>query len=251
MGTNSFAGQVALVTGAASGIGRAAAQAFAAEGARVAVCDVDAAKGEETVAAIKAAGGEAMFVAVDVANAASVETMVERIVAAYGRLDVAFNNAGINLENAPFPEWDEAVFDRTMSINSKGVMLCMKYEARQMLKQGKGAIVNTASVESFKGVPGHTGYAGSKHAVLGMTRCAALEFAKRGIRVNAVCPGVTRTPLIESVVAAYGMEALAGFHPMGRICEPEDIANAVLFLNSDKASMITGHALPVDGGMLA
>lgn len=247
-----FSGKVALVTGAGNGMGRAAAVLFAQAGARVAVCDLDARGGEETVARIRSAGGEAIFVATDVASAAAVAAMVERAVTEFGRLDCAFNNAGVLLENQPSAEWDEELFDRTMRINARGVMLCMKHEIRQMLRQGGGAIVNNASVEAFTGVPGHAGYDASKHAVLGLTRTAAVEYAARGIRVNVVCPGAIRTPMVDAATTTIGgADSLAGYHPMGRIGEPEEVAHAALWLCSDAASFVTGHALAVDGGMLA
>ncbi|MFN8624435.1 MAG: SDR family oxidoreductase [Candidatus Binatia bacterium] len=247
----SFAGKVAVITGAGSGIGRATAVAFAAAGARVVIADVDVAGGEETLASIRAAGGDALFVATDVSDASAVVAMVERTVGAYGRLDCAFNNAGINLELVPTEEWDEAIFDRTWSVNTKGMMLCMKYEIRQMLKQGGGAIVNTASVEGLKSIPGDPGYGASKHAVIGLTRVAALQYAKRGIRINAVCPGAVRTALTRPAIAAMGEKGLAGFHPIGRIAEPSEIAAAVLWLCSDGASFVVGHPLSVDGGLAA
>lgn len=246
-----FSGKVALVTGAGSGMGRAAARLFAEAGARVIVCDIDT-RGEETAASIRAAGGEAIFVATDVSSASSVAAMIERTVAAFGGLDCAFNNAGVLLENRPAAEWDEGIFDRTMSVNARGVMLCMKHEIRQMLRQGRGAIVNNASVEAFSGVPGHAGYTASKHAVLGLTRTAAVEYAARGIRVNAVCPGAIRTPMVDAATAAIGgADSLAAYHPIGRIGEPEEVAHAALWLCSDAASFVTGQALAVDGGMLA
>lgn len=246
-----FEGKVAIVTGAGSGIGRATAVAFAQAGARVVIGEVNVAGGEETLAAIKAAGGEATFIATDVSDAAAVAAMVERTVAAYGQLDCAFNNAGINLELVPTEEWDEDIFERTWRVNTKGIMLCMKYEIRQMLKQGGGAIVNTASVEGLKAIPGDPGYGSSKHAVIGLTRVAALQYAKRGIRINAVCPGAVRTALIKPAIEILGEERLAAFHPIGRIAEPKEIAEAVLWLCSDKASFVVGHPLAVDGGLLA
>lgn len=248
--------KVAIVTGAGSGIGRASSLAFARAGARVTVADVDVAGGNETLELIRQAGGEAQFVATDVSNATAVQALVAKTVSTFGRLDCAFNNAGVLLEETlldgdPSIGWNEEVFDRTWRINAKGVMLCLKYEIRQMLQQGGGgAIVNTSSVEGVRGTPGHSSYCASKHAVLGLTRTAALEVGRLGIRVNAVCPGVIRTPMIDSTMDKIGHENLAAFHPLGRIGEPEDVAQAALWLCSDGASFITGHALPVDGGML-
>jgi NAD(P)-dependent dehydrogenase (short-subunit alcohol dehydrogenase family) len=251
MADRSFTGKVALVTGAASGIGRATAVAFAAAGARVVIADVNVAGGEQTRGSICEAGGDATFVATDVSDANDVVAMVEGTVAAYGRVDCAFNNAGINLEVVPTEEWDEAIFERTWNVNTKGMMLCMKYEIRQMLKQGGGAIVNTASVEGLKAMPGDPGYGSSKHAVIGLTRVAALQYAKRGIRINAVCPGAVRTRLIKPTIEVMGEKGLAAFHPIGRIAEPEEIAAAVLWLCSDEASFVVGHPLSVDGGLAA
>ncbi len=252
----SFQGKVAVVTGGGSGIGCATAIAFAAASARVAVCDIDTRGGTETVEKIQAIGGDALFIAVDVSSAVAVESMVDRTVAVFDRLDFAFNNAGILLEDSlrdsgSSAGWEEAVFERTWRINAGGVMHCMKYEIRQMLKQGSGAIVNTSSVEGFRGVAGHLSYSASKHAVLGLTRSAAMEYGRSGIRINAVCPGVIRTPMINSALETIGDERLAAYHPLGRIGQPEEVAEAVLWLCSEGASFITGHGLPVDGGMLS
>ena len=251
-----FEGKVAIVTGAGGGIGRATSIAFAEAGARVVAADINAADGEETVAAIKEAGGAATFVQTDVSNAESVSAMADRTVAAYGRLDFGFNNAAVNFETAfkmmagPTEEWDESVFDRTMAVNARGVFLCMKYEIRQMLKQGSGgAIVNTASVEGLRGVAGSAGYATSKHAVVGLTKIGAVQYAPAGIRVNAVCPGMIRTSLSQPLRETIGEPFFATLHPIGRIGEPSEIADAVLWLCSDKASFVVGQTLGVDGGI--
>jgi NAD(P)-dependent dehydrogenase (short-subunit alcohol dehydrogenase family) len=253
MASQAFAGKVVLVTGAAGGIGRAASLAFVREGARVAVCDISAAGGEETVAMIRDAGGEALFIKADVSREAEVEALVAQTVSAYGRLDCAFNNAGIEEESKPLGEADEALFDRIMAVNVKGAWLCMKYEIRQMLKQGGGAIVNTASVAGLVGAPLQPIYAASKHAVVGMTKTAAAEYGRAGIRINSVCPGVIRT---EMLVRALEREprrekSIVKVHPIGRLGEAEEIANAALWLCSDAASFVTGHQLAVDGGLTA
>lgn len=253
MTDTTFAGKSVLVTGAAGGIGRAAALAFARGGARVTVSDISAAGGEETAAMIIQAGGEAIFVKTDVARPAEVEALIDRIVATYGRLDCAFNNAGIEIEHLPLADTDEEVFDRIMSVNVKGVWLCMKYEIRQMLKQGGGVIANTASVAGLVGAPLQAIYAGSKHAVVGLTKTAAAEYGRAGIRVNAVCPGIIRTPMLERALAREPRreKGIKKAHPIGRLGEAEEIANAALWLCSDKASFVTGHAMAVDGGLVA
>jgi NAD(P)-dependent dehydrogenase (short-subunit alcohol dehydrogenase family) len=248
-----FGGKVVLVTGAGSGIGRATALAFARAGARVVASDISAGGGAETLDQIRSAGGEAIFVAADVARAADMEALVGRTVATYGRLDCAFNNAGIDGGNEAMLDWDEAVFDRTMSVNVKGVFLSMKYEIPVMLGQGAGAIVNAASVVGLVGALGPIAYVTSKHAVVGLTRTAALQYATRGIRVNAVCPGVIRTPMVARALAAdpAAGEIIGQMHPMMRLGEPPEVADAVLWLCSDQASFVTGHPLAVDGGCVA
>ena len=253
MSGQAFSGKSVLVTGAAGGIGRAAALAFAREGGRVVVADVDTAGGEETVALIVKAGGEAIFVRADVSQAAQVEALVDKAVASFGRLDCAFNNAGIEIEHLPLADADEAVFDRIMSVNVKGVWLCMKHEIRQMLKQGGGTIVNTASVAGLVGAPLQPIYAASKHAVVGMTKTAAAEYGKAGIRVNSVCPGIIRTPMLDRALEREPRreKGIVKVHPIGRLGEAEEIANAALWLCSDSASFVTGHQLAVDGGLTA
>lgn len=251
--TKQFEGKVALVTGASSGIGRASALAFAREGAKVIVADVLVEGGEETVRMIKEAGGEALFVKTDVSKTSEVENLIHKAVETYGRLDCASNNAGIEGQSAPTADCSEENWDRTININLKGAWLCMKYEIPQMLKQGGGAIVNTASVAGLVGFQGLPAYSASKGGIIQLTRVAALEYAKAGIRVNAVCPGVIRTSMVERLQGGQA-EAEAGFiamEPVGRMGKPEEIAEAIVWLCSDAASFVTGHPMVVDGGLVA
>jgi NAD(P)-dependent dehydrogenase (short-subunit alcohol dehydrogenase family) len=247
-----FEDKVVLVTGAGGGIGRGTALAFARAGARVVVADI-AAAGEETAALVRAAGGQAVFIRTDVTRADQVQAMVAQTVATYGRLDCAFNNAGIEEEHMRLADCSEETFDRIMGINVKGVWLCLKYQLAQMLQQGGGAIVNTASVAGLVGAPKMAAYSASKHAVLGLTKSAAIEYARKGIRVNAVCPGVIRTAMYERAVAADPQIGLAAaqMHPVGRLGEVDEVAAVVLWLCSDAASFVTGHAHTVDGGLTA
>ena len=246
-------GKIALVTGGGSGIGRATALTFAREGAKVVVADVVVEGGEETVRLIKAAGGEALFVKADMAKAAEVEAMVQKAAATYGRLDCAHNNAGIEGATGRTADYREEDWDRVISINLTGVWFCLKYEIAQMLKQGGGAIVNTASDAGLLGVPQMPAYVASKHGVVGLTKTAALEYAKAGIRVNAVCPGVIKTPMVDRITGqrAGRAERMAAAEPVGRMGKPEEIAEAVVWLCSDAASFVTGLPMPVDGGIIA
>jgi NAD(P)-dependent dehydrogenase (short-subunit alcohol dehydrogenase family) len=258
MGGEEFAGKTALVTGGGSGIGRATAIAFARAGARVAVDDIDEAGGLETVRRIAEAGGEAIFILADVTDEDAVRGMVARTVEAFGRIDCAFNNAGISGGALPDEFWDTEIFDRTFALNARGVFFCLKHEIAQMLTQddrgglGRGAIVNTSSVAGMVG-PGHPSYVGAKHAVTGMTRTVALQYAAQGIRVNAVCPGAIDTPMVERVMRLHeGNRALIqNMHPMKRMGQADEIADAVLFLCSDRARFMTGHPMAIDGGYLA
>lgn len=247
-------GKTTLVTGGGSGIGRATSLAYAREGARVVVVDVNVEGGEETVQQIKEAGGEAILVHADVAKPEDTEAMVAQAVEVFGSLDCAFNNAGISgRERWLTAEYPEEEWDRVTSINLKGVWLCMKAEIPQMLKQGGGAIVNTASVAGLVGIRGTAAYIAAKHGVVGLTKAAALEYADRGIRVNSVCPGYIHTPLVQGVFDSVdGYEdQVKSRHPVGRLGEPQEIAEAVLWLSSDSASFVTGHNMAVDGGYTA
>jgi NAD(P)-dependent dehydrogenase (short-subunit alcohol dehydrogenase family) len=246
-------GKVALVTGAGSGIGRASALAFAREGAKVVVADVVVEGGEETIGMIKKTGGEAIFVKTDVAKAAEVEALISTAVAAYGRLDCAHNNAGIAGKSLTIADDTEENWDRIMAINLKGVWLCLRYEIPQMLKQGGGAIVNTASDAGLIGLRRGGAYVASKHGVVGLTKTAALEYAKAGIRVNAVCPGPIDTPMLQrgASLRPQIIEKMVAAQPGGRLGKPEEIAEAAVWLCSEAASFVTGHAMPVDGGYMA
>ena len=250
---DSLEGRVSLITGAASGIGRATALAFAREGAKVAVADIDPEGGEQTVHLIEDTGGEALFVSVDVTKASEVQAMVDAVVDAYGRLDCAFNNAGVGGIGVPTHEHTTEDWDRTLGINLKGVWLCMKYEIPRMLEHGRGAIVNTASMLGVIGMAGMSAYVASKHGVVGLTKSAALEYAKQGIRVNALCPGVIRTPMNEKYWKEFPEteEPLREAEPIGRFGEPEEMAEVALWLCSDAASFVTGHAMLADGGYVA
>ncbi|HEX2529868.1 MAG TPA: SDR family oxidoreductase [Burkholderiaceae bacterium] len=243
--------QVALVTGAASGIGRATALAFAQEGARVIACDVQAESGEETARMVRDLGGEAQFMAADVSKSADVEQLVYQTVQRYGRLDFAFNNAGIEGVMAATADCTEQNWDRTLAINLKGVWLCMKYELRHMLERGAGTIVNCSSVAGLVGFPQLPAYVASKHGIVGLTRAAALEYATQGIRINAVCPGVIQTAMVDRLSHDHPDLQLAAGEPIGRMGTPEEVAASVVWLCSDRASFITGQAIAVDGGWVA
>ena len=245
--------KVAIVTGGTSGIGRDTAVLFAREGAKVVVAGRRQAEGQETIDLIRAAGGEGIFVPTDVSKTADVQALVEKTVEKFGRLDIGFNNAGIEGNWISIAEQPEEDFDRTLAINLKGVWLCLKYEIQQMLKQGTGgAIVNMSSVAGWIGSAGAATYCATKHGVIGLTKGAALETATQGIRVNAICPAVIETPMGERLFGAPEAKKFSlGLHPIGRFGRPMEVAEAVLWMCSDCASFMTGQSLILDGGFLA
>jgi NAD(P)-dependent dehydrogenase (short-subunit alcohol dehydrogenase family) len=245
-----LAGKVGLVTGGGTGIGRATAVAMARAGAAVVIGNRDAARGEEVVGLIRQAGGRAVFQKTDVSRPADAKALVERVVREFGRLDLAFNNAGVDGQQAPLHEQDIDRASLLFDVNIKGVFYCMKYEIEQMLQTGGGAVVNTSSIFGLNGYPGWSLYVATKHAVTGMTKAAALDYAKRGVRVNAVAPGPVETPLLAKGTGG-DPHSYAAFVPMGRIGQPDEIADAVVWLLSDEARYVTGHTLPVDGGVCA
>ena len=254
----SMQGKVALVTGAGGGIGRATCLAFARSGARVAAVDAKRELGEETVSQLTGLGHEARFFQADVAKADDVKAYVDRTVQAYGRIDAFFNNAGIEGTLSPLADYPENVFDLVLSVNLRGVFLGLKYVLKVMLAQKSGSVINTASTGGLHGSPGLSAYAASKHGVIGLTRSAALEVAKDGVRVNAICPGATNTRMMRSIEEmvnpgdpAAALERFAAVIPSGRYADPADIAQVVLFLASEASSNVTGVALPIDGGLTA
>ncbi len=251
-----FTGRVAIVTGAAGGIGRASALAFADEGASVVVADVDVEHGRETASIIATGGGYAHFVRTDVAQSVDVAHMVAETIRTFGRIDFAHNNAGVAGANLPIAELPDDEWDRVMGVMLRGVFLCMKHEIQAMLEQGRrtgetrGAIVNTASGAGLVAYPNQSAYVSSKHGVIGLTKTGALEYGSRGIRINAVCPGTVWSPMVDTAMAQVpGLEdQLKALHPIGRIGTADEIAAAVVWLCSDAASFVLGHALAVDGG---
>jgi NAD(P)-dependent dehydrogenase (short-subunit alcohol dehydrogenase family) len=247
-----FTGKVALVTGAASGIGRTSALFYARAGAKVTVSDVNDAGGEETVRLIREADGEALFVKTDVANPVDCESLVRKTVEKFGRLDFACNNAGIGGESNPTASYSIEGWQNVIAINLSGVFYCMKYEIPEMIKAGGGAIVNMASILGQVGFPGAPAYVAAKHGIIGLTRNAAIEYAAQGIRVNSIGPAFIRTPMIASLEEnAEALKMLVSLHPIGRLGLPEEVAEVVVWLSSQKASFITGAYIPIDGGYLA
>ena len=246
-------GKVVIITGAASGIGRATAQIFAREGARVIIADVNEKGGEETLSMINKVGQQGLFVKADMTAETDVKTLIERAISAHGRLDAAFNNAGIEGKQGSSADMPANEFDRIIAVNLKGVYLCMKYQIQAMLKGGGGAIVNTASVAGLVGFPGLGAYVASKHGVIGLTKTAALEYAKANIRVNCVCPGLIDTPMVGRLGGSNPemVAALTQTEPVGRLGKPAEIGEAAVWLCSDHASFVTGHSMVVDGGLVA
>jgi NAD(P)-dependent dehydrogenase (short-subunit alcohol dehydrogenase family) len=251
--TKELEGKVGLVTGGTSGIGRETAVLFAKAGVKVVVAGRREREGNETIELVRAAGGEGLFQKADVSKASEVEALIQKAVERFGRLDLAFNNAGIEGVWVPIVRQSEEDWDRTININLKGVWLCLKYEIKQMLKQGGGgSIVNMASVTGLVGGAGAAAYSASKHGVVGLTKSAALETARSGIRINAVCPAVIETPMGERLFGAPAVhKSVVGLHPIGRFGRPAEIAEAVVWMCSDRASFMTGQSLILDGGFLA
>ncbi|MFT6270024.1 MAG: NAD(P)-dependent dehydrogenase (short-subunit alcohol dehydrogenase family) [Alphaproteobacteria bacterium] len=250
---NNFNNKVVLITGAGNGIGRATALAFAQQGARVMVSDINQTDGEETASKITQAGGIATYIHCDVTKDQDVQALVDDTLETYGKLDISFNNAGIEIEQSKLADSEEAVYDNIMEVNVKGVWRCMKYQIPAMLLQATSVIVNTASVAGLGAAPKMAIYSASKHAVIGLTKSAAVEYGKKGLRVNAVCPAVIDTLMYKRATQndPQKEQFIKNLHPVGRIGQPEEVAAAVLYLCSDLARFTTGVALPVDGGSTA
>lgn len=247
--------KVAIITGGAQGMGALTAELFAKEGAKVIIADFNEEKGREQTDKIKAAGGECSFVKTDVSKSEDVQNMVKFAVDTYGRLDVAVNNAAITPDDKPIADFDEAYWDRLMSVDLKGVALCLKYEIRQMIAQdAKGSIINTSSINAIRPQPTNPAYVAAKHAVIGLTKSAAMDYSPQGIRINSVAPGAIDTPMLRGAIEQFGFDAEAyakQLSMMGRFAKPEEVAHANLWLASDDSSYVTGVVLPVDGGYTA
>ncbi|GJM31899.1 MAG: short chain dehydrogenase [Saprospiraceae bacterium] len=250
-----FEDKVILITGSGSGIGQVTAHLFAKEGGTVVVADINEKGGHETVKQITAAGGKSSFINVDVADYASVENLINKVIQQFGRLDIAVNNAGVLGDLARTAETSLDTWNKVMAVNASGVFYCLKLEIQQMLKQGAGIIVNTASIAGLRGLPNNLAYTASKHAVVGMTKTAAMEYARYHIRINAVCPVFTTTPMFDpkaiNQISAGLSDKLKASVPMKRFANPVEIAHTIVWLCSEKASFITGHAIPIDGGLTA
>lgn len=248
-----FKDKVAFVTGGSMGIGRATALAFAGSGAKVVVADMDGDAGAQTIQMIEKNGGSGVFIKCNVSNPGEVKAAIEKTVSLYGRLDFAFNNAGIEGQPGSTVDCSEENWQKVIDINLKGVWLCMKYQIPQMVKQGGGSIVNCASIAGVVGFTGSPAYVASKHGVLGLTKTAALEFAKSNVRINAVCPGVIHTPMIDRFTQGKteAQQQLVAAEPLGRLGQPEEIASAVLWLCTEGAAFVVGHPLVIDGGWVA